>query len=109
MHACSLGLYRHAERIFFFVVCERSPGSGVLGKYDRPFLCIRDHVQSIASLVEWLAFDLDGIAEGDRRVEICSRAPHLAVGNQGGRSPNLAIIDQWPVIVDRDVGDADAL
>ena len=63
-------------------------------------------MKAISSLIEGLAFDLDGIAEGDRGVDIRSGAPHLAVGNQA--SPNLAIVNEWPVIVDGDVGDGGA-
>src|SRR5258708_34730595 len=64
-------------------------------------------MQAVGSLVERLAFDLDRVAEGDRRVFICSGAPHLAVGNEV--TPNLAIIYQRTVIADGDVGDANRL
>ena len=64
-------------------------------------------MQPVSSFIERLAFDLDRIAERDRRVFIRSRAPHLAIGNQG--IPNLAIIHQWTVIADRDIGDSDPL
>src|SRR5207245_9133458 len=107
MHVRSPGFYRYAERIFGLVVGERSPGSRVLGEDNRPFFGVWDHVQSICSLVERLAFDHDRIAEGDRSVLIRARTPDLAVRNQ--TVPNLAILYHRPVIVDGDIGNPNFL
>ena len=64
-------------------------------------------MQTVRSFVERLTFDGDRIGEGDCGILIRSRAPYLAVGYE--LAPDLAAIDQRPVIVDGDIGEADAL
>ena len=107
MHIRGLGLHGDAEGIFRRVVGERAPRRRVLREDNCPFVGIRDHMQTVGSLVEGLAFDQDRIAKRDRGVFIRARAPYLAVRNQG--TPNLAVVHQWPVIVDGDIGNPDPL
>ncbi len=64
-------------------------------------------MQAIGTLVERLAFDRDRIGERDRGVFVGSGAPDLSIRHN--LAPDLAAIDQRPVVVDCDVGNADAL
>jgi hypothetical protein len=54
-------------------------------------------VEAIGSLVERLAFDRDGIGEGDDRVLVGSGAPDLTIRNNF--APDLASVGQRAVIV----------
>ncbi len=107
MHVRSLGFHRHPQRILLLVISERAPRRRVLRKNDRPLVGVRNHVQPVRPLVERLAFDRDRIAERNRRIQIRSRPPHLAIGNQ--TAPHLALVHQRTVIVDRDICNPDAL
>ena len=64
-------------------------------------------MQAVRSLVERLSFNRDRIGERNRRILICSRSPHLSVRHEF--APDLAAIGQRTMIVDGDIGDADAL
>src|ERR1700680_3521758 len=107
MHIRSYGLHAYAKRVFRLVVSERSPGRGVLGENNRPFIGVWDHVQSVRSLVERFSFDHDRVAERDRCVFIYARAPDFAVWNQS--IPDLAIFRQRTVILDRYIGNPNSL
>jgi len=64
-------------------------------------------VQAIGATGQGLILDRDRVGEGDGCILICSRPPHAPVGNY--LSPELAAIRQGSVIVDSDIGNADAL
>src|SRR5450631_272155 len=102
-----LRLHVDAQSVVLLLVGEASPILRILGENHRPLVLPRNHVQSIGSLVERLAFNGDRIAERDRRILIRARAPYLSIGNK--LAPDLAVVGPRPVIVHGDVGDADAL
>ncbi len=103
----SVRLYRNAQRIFILLVTEATPCSGHLREDHRPIIFAGNHVQSIGSFVERLAFNRDRIGECDGGIFVGPGTPDLSVRHQ--LAPNLAAVDEWPMVVDGDVGNADAL
>jgi hypothetical protein len=104
---CGDGLNVYADCIFCLVVGERSPIRRDFRKDDRPFIGIRDHVEPVRSLIEWLPFDRHRIGERDSCVFIRADAPDLAVRNNA--IPNLAASHERAMIIDRDISNSDSL
>ena len=101
------GFHRHAQCVFRLVVAEASPGGVHLGEDDGPLIFVGNHVQTVSAGRQRLAFNRDRIAEGDGRVLVGAGAPDLAIRHKS--APNLAAVGQRAMIVDGDVGNADAL
>ena len=107
MKLSSVRLNRDSQRIFILFVTEASPCSGHLREDHRPIIFTGNHVQSIGSFVERLTFNRDRIGECDGGIFVGPGAPYLSVGHQ--LAPNLTAVDEWPMVVDGDVGNADTL
>src|SRR5581483_9775055 len=97
----------HAQCVFFLVVREAAPRAVDLGKDNGPLVFVRNHVQAVSPAVEWFALNGDGIGERDGGVFVCTGAPYLSKGDK--IAPDFAIAGERPMIVDGDIGYADAL
>src|SRR5579871_23449 len=64
-------------------------------------------MQTVCAGILLCAFDGDICGEGNRCVLVCASAPDFVVWN--GVSPEFAAANQGRVVVDGDVGEADAL
>ena len=64
-------------------------------------------MDAVGPLVERLPLDRDRISECNNCVFVCPRPPDLS--KRYKLAPDLAAIGQRPVIIDGDVGDANAL
>src|SRR6266567_1783656 len=102
-----LRLHVDAQRVILLLVGKASPVLRILGEDHSPLILAGDHVQPIRPLVERLTFNGDRIAKRDGRILVRARAPHLPVRRK--LAPDLASIGQRPVIVNGNVGDANAL
>ena len=94
--------YGDAEGVFFFVVAETAPGSGILGKNNGPLILVGNGVQSVGARRQRFSFDGNVIGESNCRIFIRARAPDFSVRH--GLAPDLAPSDRGPVISDGDVG-----
>src|ERR1700683_1154843 len=97
----------HTERVFRLIVGEAAPGSGVLGENDNPGGLPRNHVEPVHALRKRLAIDGDGIAGLEESVVVGPGSPYLSVRLKAPE--DLPAVDERPVIVNRDIGEADAL
>ena len=107
VHVGRLRFHRHAERIFVLLVAEAAPCGRHLRKNHRPLIFAGNHVQSVGSFVERLALNGHGIGKRDRRILVGSCAPYFSIRHQ--LAPNLPAVSQRAVIVNGDIGDANAL
>ena len=102
-----LRLHVDAQRVFRFFVREASPRAVDLREDNRPLILVRDHVQAIGSFGQRLSLHRHRIAEFDRGVFICARAPDFSEWNKS--TPDLSPVHKRAVISDRDVSNSDRL
>ena len=95
------------QRVLVLLVAETSPRGRGLREDHRPLILAGNHLQTVSTLVERLAFDRDRIGERDGGIFVGSGAPNLSVRHEF--APDLAVVHQRPMIVDSDVGKAKAL
>ena len=64
-------------------------------------------MQTIKSFRERLPLHRNWIAEFNRRIFVCARAPNFAIRNEA--APNFSPVHQWAVVFDRDIRQRNAL
>src|SRR5258708_14534962 len=99
--------YRHPQRVFRLVVGKAAPRRVGFGKSDDPVALARNHMQTVFSRGERLAFHGHRIGKFDESIFIRPAAPGLPVGHDA--APPLAPCGEWTMVGHVYLGSADAL